>query len=190
MFIEFENFKLDSDRRELSCCGELVAVQPQVFDLLVCIINNRERVVSRDDLIADVWAGRIVSESTLATRINAARKALRDSGETQRLIRTVRGKGIRFIGEIVDEISPPDQTKVTPLRVIPETRIAVMPLENRSHDEYLAEFAENLIEDFITELSRNWTRYGVECHREKTQAKYAVQGSVGVSANLSASASI
>ncbi|PHR54058.1 MAG: hypothetical protein COA47_16085 [Robiginitomaculum sp.] len=101
MIVLFDNFTLDLDRRELSRDGGLIAVQPQVFDLLTYIVANPDRVVSRDDLIEHVWQGRIVSESTLATRINAARKALGDNGTDQRLIRTVRGAGIRFVGNII-----------------------------------------------------------------------------------------
>jgi len=96
----FENNVLDADRRELRREGQLVAVEPQVFDLLVFLIRNRDRVVSKDDLLAGVWDGRIVSESTLASRINAARRAIGDSGEQQRLIRTVARKGLRFVGEV------------------------------------------------------------------------------------------
>lgn len=101
LIVRFEEFVLDADRRELTQNGQLVPVQPQVFDLLKYIIDNRAVVVTRDDLIEHVWNGRVVSESTLATRINAARKALGDDGTAQRLIRTVHGKGIRFVGTVV-----------------------------------------------------------------------------------------
>jgi len=108
MLFLFEDFTLDEDRRELRRGPEMIAVEPQVFDLLVYLIQNRERVVSRDDLIASVWGGRIVSESTLASRINAARHALGDSGEAQRLIKTIQRKGIRFVGELRDAaVAPP-----------------------------------------------------------------------------------
>ncbi len=85
------------------CAGALIALQPQVFDLLEYAIRNRDRVVSKDDLLAAVWNGRIVSDSTLSTRINAARSALGDSGEQQRLIRTAHGKGIRFVGVVREQ---------------------------------------------------------------------------------------
>jgi TolB-like protein/DNA-binding winged helix-turn-helix (wHTH) protein len=100
LLYSFEDFSLDTARRELRRGGALIAVQPQVFDLLEYSIRNRERVVSKDDLLAAVWHGRIVSESTLSTRINAARNALGDSGEEQRLLRTAHGKGIRFVGAV------------------------------------------------------------------------------------------
>ena len=77
-----------------------MAVEPQVFDLLVYLVRNRDRVVSKDDLIASVWGGRIVSESTLTSRINAARKAVGDSGEDQKLIRTVARRGLRFVADV------------------------------------------------------------------------------------------
>lgn len=96
----FETFALDQSRRELRRSGELVAVEPQVFDLLVYLVQNRDRVVSKDDILAAVWHGRIVSDSTLTSRINAARRALDDSGDVQRLIRTAVGRGIRFVGHV------------------------------------------------------------------------------------------
>ncbi|MFO0997525.1 MAG: alpha/beta fold hydrolase [Alphaproteobacteria bacterium] len=96
----FSGHRLDPDRRELTRGAETVAVQPQVFDLLLYLIRHRGRVVSKDDLIAHVWNGRIVSDSTLTSRINAARTAVGDDGDRQALIRTVARKGIRFVGEV------------------------------------------------------------------------------------------
>jgi DNA-binding winged helix-turn-helix (wHTH) protein/alpha-beta hydrolase superfamily lysophospholipase len=106
VIFRFENHVLDADRRELSRGSEQIAVEPQVFDLLLYLVQNRERVVSKDDLIAAVWDGRIVSDSTLTSRINAARKALGDSGKEQRLIRTVARKGLRFVGDVEDADAP------------------------------------------------------------------------------------
>jgi pimeloyl-ACP methyl ester carboxylesterase/DNA-binding winged helix-turn-helix (wHTH) protein len=102
----FGNHVLDVGRRELKRGSALIAMEPQVFDLLVYLIRNRDHVVSKDDLIAGVWGGRIVSESTLTSRINAVRKAVGDSGEKQKLIRTIARKGIRFVGAVSDP-SPP-----------------------------------------------------------------------------------
>jgi DNA-binding winged helix-turn-helix (wHTH) protein/tetratricopeptide (TPR) repeat protein len=104
----FDKYALDSERRELRHGDIVVSVQPQVFDLLEHLLRNRSRVVSRDDMLQAVWAGRIVSESTLATRINAARSAIGDDGEAQRLIRTFPRKGIRFVGDVrvLDEAPP------------------------------------------------------------------------------------
>jgi DNA-binding winged helix-turn-helix (wHTH) protein len=96
----FGDHALDTDRRELHRGPETIAVEPQVFDLLVFLVQNRDHVVSKDDLIDAVWGGRIVSESTLTSRINAARKAVGDSGESQKLIRTIPRKGLRFVGAV------------------------------------------------------------------------------------------
>jgi pimeloyl-ACP methyl ester carboxylesterase/DNA-binding winged helix-turn-helix (wHTH) protein len=108
LLYSFEDFVLDTDRRELRRGHLRIAVQPQVFDLLEFMIRNRERVVSKDDLIAAIWGGRVVSESALTTRINAARTAIGDSGEDQRLIRTLPRKGVRFVGVVreVEEEQP------------------------------------------------------------------------------------
>jgi len=103
LLYSFEDFALDTARRELRRSGTPISLQPQVFDLLEYLIRNRERVVSKDDLLAAVWDGRIVSESTLSTRINSARVAIGDSGEEQRLIRTTHGKGFRFVGVLREE---------------------------------------------------------------------------------------
>jgi pimeloyl-ACP methyl ester carboxylesterase/DNA-binding winged helix-turn-helix (wHTH) protein len=112
----FENHEIDLDRRELKRGGEQIAIEPQVFDLLVYLIENRDRVVTKDDLIDGVWGGRIVSESALTSRISAARKAIGDDGDAQRLIRTVPRKGIRFIGEVRGEVSPGAAAAIPPAR--------------------------------------------------------------------------
>lgn len=103
LLYRFEDFALDTDRRELRRGTLLVAAPPQVFDLIEFLIRNRERVVSKDDLVASVWGGRIVSDSALTTRINAARTALGDDGRTQRFIHTLPRKGVRFVGEVREE---------------------------------------------------------------------------------------
>jgi DNA-binding winged helix-turn-helix (wHTH) protein len=102
----FDNYALDSDRRELRSGATVIAMEPQVFDLLVHLIHHREHVVSRDELIESIWSGRIVSESALSTRINAVRSAIGDSGTEQRLIKTLPRKGVRFVGEVREERKP------------------------------------------------------------------------------------
>jgi class 3 adenylate cyclase/predicted ATPase len=111
----FEDYVLDTGRRELRHGNAIVRVQPQVFDLLEFLIRNRDRVVSKDDMLDAVWAGRIVSESALTTRINAARAALDDNGEDQRLIRTLHRKGIRFVGAVREEQRPADRAVEGPV---------------------------------------------------------------------------
>ena len=107
LIYQFEDYSLDVDRQELRHGTKLVDVEPQVLDLLQYVIRHRERVVSKDDLIEHVWHGRIVSDSALTSRITAARQAIGDSGNHQRLIRTIARKGIRFVGEVRDDQSSP-----------------------------------------------------------------------------------
>jgi pimeloyl-ACP methyl ester carboxylesterase len=114
MQILFSDHVLDIDRRELRRGAELIALEPQVFDLLVYLVHNRDHVVSKDDLIAAVWGGRIVSESTLTSRINAVRKAVGDNGEHQRVIRTIARKGFRFVGEVEEAASATPGTGTPP----------------------------------------------------------------------------
>ena len=99
----FEEYAFDTDRRELHRGAEPISIAPKVFDLLDCLIRNRERVVSKDDLVKAIWNGRIVSDAALTTRLNAVRNAIGDSGEKQRLIKTFPRKGIRFIGNVREE---------------------------------------------------------------------------------------
>ena len=107
MQFHFSNHVLDVDLRELTRGGESVAVEPQVFDLLVHLVENRDHVVTKDDLIEAVWDGRIVSESTLTSRINAARRAVGDSGKDQIMIRTLARKGFRFVGDVQPQAREP-----------------------------------------------------------------------------------
>jgi DNA-binding winged helix-turn-helix (wHTH) protein len=112
-----ENCVLDTARRELYPDAALIMVEPQVFDLLVFLVGNRDRVVSKDDLLATVWGGRIVSESTLGSRINAARRVIGDTGKDQRLIRTTIGKGVRFVGAVQEQ---PAVQRTVSVAVAPE----------------------------------------------------------------------
>lgn len=108
MILRFEDCELDTGRYELRRGGEAVPVEPQVFDLLRILIENRDRIVTKDELFAEVWEGRIVSDATLNSRINAARKAIGDNGTDQRLIRTAPRRGFRFVGEVAGgEAEPP-----------------------------------------------------------------------------------
>src|SRR5688572_32335887 len=100
MHFVFGDCVLDPDRRELKRRAEVIPVGPQVFDLLLHLVRNRERVVTKDGLLDAVWDGRIVSESTLTSHINAVRKAIGDSGAEQHLIRTIARKGFRFVGDV------------------------------------------------------------------------------------------
>src|SRR5262245_8977639 len=103
MLYVFEDFVLDTDKRELRRGADVVAVAPQVFDVLDYLIRNRERVVSKDDLVTAIWEGRIISDAALTTRLKAVRSAIGDSGEGQRLIKTLPRKGFRFVGRVQEE---------------------------------------------------------------------------------------
>ena len=163
----FADHTLDTERRELYRGSEPIAVEPQVFDLLIYLMENRHRVVSKDDLIASVWGGRIVSDSTLTSRINAARKAVSDSGEDQKLIRTIARKGLRFVGEVRTQPTgtepadasglPPDQVheRSRPALPLPDRpAIAVLPFINMSGDSEQEYFSDGISEDIITALSK------------------------------------
>jgi TolB-like protein/Flp pilus assembly protein TadD len=164
MSYSFEDYVLDPDRRELLRGTEGIAVGPQVFDLLLYLVQNREHVVSKDDLLESVWAGRIVTESTLTSHINAARKAIGDSGQAQRLIRTIARKGFRFVGEVregglgsgagdpvaANTNEAPAQTPDLP----DKPSLAVMPLLNLSGDATQDYFIDGVAEDIISALSR------------------------------------
>lgn len=164
MRYQFEQFELDSDRRELSREGRPVPLGPQVFDLLLHLIQSRNRVVSKDNLIDAVWHGRIVSESTLTSHINAVRKALVDTGEEQRLIRTVSRKGYRFVGDVreadasmtaIDRQVP--QTSIAALPIPDKPSIAVLPFVNLSGDPAQEYFVDGIVDDIISALShKRW----------------------------------
>jgi TolB-like protein len=162
----FEDCVLDTDRRELTRGSELIAIAPQVFDTLAHLVLNHQRVISKDDLLKAVWRGRIVSESTLATHINAVRKAIGDSGEEQRLIRTIARKGFRFVGSVIGEkataggdVGKANET-VEPaaaqlaLHLPDKPSIAILPFQNLSGDPEQEYFADGMVEDIITALSR------------------------------------
>ncbi|MEQ9608094.1 MAG: winged helix-turn-helix domain-containing protein, partial [Kiloniellaceae bacterium] len=159
----FEDYVLDPERRELTRGAEGIALGPQVFDLLVYLVRNREHVVSKDAVLDAVWAGRTVSESTLTSHINAARKAIGDNGQHQRLIRTIARKGFRFVGD-VREARPADSATASSLvassaeihaPALPDKpSLAVMPLVNLSGDATQDYFIDGVVEDIIAALSR------------------------------------
>jgi len=169
---QFANCSLNVDRQELRRGADLVDVEPQVLDLLQYLIRNRERVISKNDLVANVWKGRIVSDSTLSSRISFARQAIGDSGDSQQLIRTIARKGLRFVGEVresqngdgVNAARPVPVGEREPLMMaslgaatfqLPDKpSIAVMPFTNMSGEPEQEYFSDGVTEDIITALSR------------------------------------
>ena len=163
MLYLFADCALDTDRRELRRGSGLISVEPQVFDLLAYLIRNRERVVSKDDLLGTIWDGRIVTESALTTRINAARCAIGDNGKQQRLIKTLPRKGLRFVGAVREEQEPAPVAegatdRQRPAFALPDRpSIAVLPFTNMSGDPEQDYFADGMAEEIITALSCcNW----------------------------------
>ena len=101
VIFEFEDFELDTERFELRQAGQPRRVEPQVFDVLRFLVANPDRVVTKEELLDNVWGDRFVSESALTSRIKAARQALGDSGRQQRFIATAHGRGYRFLPSVV-----------------------------------------------------------------------------------------
>ena len=201
-----EDYELDVERRELKRAQLPIHVEPQVFDLLVYLVQNRDRVVSKDDVIASVWAGRIVSNSTLTSRINAARTAVGDNGGDQKLIRTIARKGLRFIGAVrtkpnilepaqdVDPSQDGMRERTRQVLALPDRpAIAVLPFINLSGDPEQEYFSDGISEDIITALSKlrwffviarnsSFTYKGKAVHLKQVASElgvgYVVEGSV------------
>ena len=164
LLVKFTNFTLDTDRRELKGAGGAIHVEPQVFDLLFYLAQNPNRVIGKDELIEHVWKGRIVSDAALNSRINAARRAVGESGEKQVLIRTVPRRGFLFTAEFATQA--PDSVITSTIRggvtsiensnlkQPDKPSIAVLPFENLSRDVDQEYFADGVAEDVITGLSR------------------------------------
>lgn len=166
MHLAFSGYEVDLDRHELRCGSEVVHVEPQVFDLLVHLVRNRDRVVSKDELFETIWQGRFVSEAALSSRINAARKAVGDDGNRQALIRTIHKRGFRFVGEVEERDAgaaaepapaPPRSapTVARPPDSCSRPSIVVLPFANLSQDLDTDYFGYGLTEDIVRMLARH-----------------------------------
>jgi DNA-binding winged helix-turn-helix (wHTH) protein len=135
MVYRFENFELDLERVELRRAGKSVPMEPQVFALLTLLVENPERMVSKDEIHDRIWSGRVVSDAALNSRIRSARQAVGDDGKAQRLIRTVRSNGFRFVGTVSTR-GPAAPSGPAPAAVaaagLRRPCIAVLPFENQS----------------------------------------------------------
>jgi adenylate cyclase len=180
----FEDYALDTDRRELRRRSDVVRVTAQVFDLLAHLIRNRDRVVSKDDLIAAIWDGRIVSDSALTTRLNVVRNAIGDSGKEQRLLKTLPRKGFRFVGLVREDPGAPAPVIEAPAltgHLSGRPSIVVLPFTNLSGDPSLDIFGESITEDVSTELSKLRELVliaGGPRYIAKSTARYVLEGSV------------
>ncbi|WP_426613099.1 tetratricopeptide repeat protein [Bradyrhizobium sp. McL0616] len=155
----FEDYAFDTVRRELHRGADVISVAPQVFDLLDYLIRNRERVVSKGDLIDAIWNGRSVSDAALTTRLNVARSAIGDTGGDQRLIKTLPRRGFRFIGSVVETLGSASaataDNSTTPALALPnKPSIAVLPFTNLSGDLEQDYFADGMVDEITTALSR------------------------------------
>lgn len=205
--LSFLNCKLDTARNELRRDGDLIELEPQVFDLIVFMATNAGRVLSKDDLIDGVWSGRIVSDSAISSRINAARNALGDNGKDQAIIKTVSRKGFIFVPELDAPTQPKAQgNHAQPSAVNSSTEaphggkpsIVVLPFENLSNDPSQTFFSDGIADDIITDLSRYNELFVIARHSafayhdrkdhaldfaNKLGVKYLLQGAVRRSEN-------
>ena len=166
MIYMFADAELDLDRFELRRAGEAVPVEPQVFSLLTLLVENHERMVSRDEIVERVWDGRVVSEAAISSRIKAARRAVGDDGEHQRVIKTVHGRGFRCVGDVRIKARPLEASAASPA---PQAEtggtadtgasssmpsIAVLPFGAQGIDGQFAALSEAVPHEIINALSR------------------------------------
>src|SRR5689334_3458702 len=151
MIYRSNDFSIDTDRRELCRGGMLQPVEPQVFDLLEYLIRNRDRVIGRDELYKAIWRDRIVSDSLLTSRISVARSAIGDNGKDQRLIRTLRTKGLRFVGVVREEqktAARRSRAKIQPTQFAwmldERPSVAILPFVDLDRDSKHSYFASGL----------------------------------------------
>ena len=159
MIYQFADIELDTDRRELRAAGRCVAVEPQVFALLLLLVEHRSRTVMKHEILASVWSGRIVSDSAISSRIKSVRRAIGDDGSAQSMLRTVHGIGFCFVAEVTTRltISSPEQNGSPLLESIlqhPRPSIAILPFQYLGAPEPTFPIAEALPSDLISALSR------------------------------------
>ena len=205
MIFRFGSFELDTDRIELREDGLAVPVEPQVFALLRLLIENRSRVVTRDEIIERIWNGRIVSDSALSSRVKSVRQAIGDNGREQALVRTVHGIGFAFVADVVTASTvsvtrseAPDPDAQVPGQVPPPSRpsLAVLPFRVVGAAQPDLPIADALPQDLITGLSRlHWlmviargssfqfrgAETSLEAVRRRLNVRYCLSGVVEVS---------
>jgi len=160
MIYRFKTFELDIDRFELRENGRLVPMEPQVFALLGLLVSNNDRMISKEEIMERIWNGRVISEAALSSRIKSVRQALRDDGKSQRLVRTVHGRGFRFLGDVVCAKAVDENNKSVSTadgNESPASRpaIAVLPFLNLSGNADQEYFSDAITQDIITNLSKH-----------------------------------
>jgi len=198
MRYRFNQFELDTDRFEISKDGQPLPAEPQVIELLALLVENKDRVVGKEEINEVVWRGRIVSEAALSSRIKSLRQLLGDDGKTQQIIRTVHKKGFRFIAEVEPASSPgfaaaPEPAVGDSARATKRPTVAVLPFANLSSEADQEYLSDGITTDIITLLSKHrWlnvvarnTTFGYKGKAPDLQelardldASYVVEGSV------------
>jgi TolB-like protein len=198
LIYRFENCALDTDRYRLDVDDAPVSVEPLVFDLLAYLLEHRQRVVSRDELLENLWQGKVVTDAALAARLKDVRRAIGDSGKQQRVIKTCHGRGYQFIAEVAETPVGDTQIQVDERVAVVSNRqekpsVVVLPFINMSGDPEQEYFSDGITEDIITELSRVDVLYVIARHSSfafknksvdhgeiaaKLGVQYIVEGSV------------
>jgi TolB-like protein/Tfp pilus assembly protein PilF len=165
MIYSFNQFELDTDRFELRQDNVPVSIEPQVFALLTLLVDNHDRMVSKEEMIERIWKGRVISDAALSSRIKSVRQALGDDGRSQRLIRTIHGRGLRFVGdvEIAREIdrkervsgSGSEDAAETGSLAVSRPAIVVLPFVNLSGDVDQEYLSDAITQDIISNLSKH-----------------------------------
>ncbi len=160
MIYRFNQCTLDTERYQLSLSGKIVSIEPLVFDLLAYLIEHRDRVVKREELLDNLWKGKVVTDVALGVRLKDVRKAVLDSGKKQEVIKTIHGRGYQFIANTTvstaenstqnNEAIPSRQD----LKLPEKPSIAVLPFTNMSGDAEQDFFADGMTDEIITALSR------------------------------------
>ena len=167
MIYTFAEFELDLAAVELRADGTTVSLEPQVFALIALLVENRERLVSKDEIVEKVWEGRAVSDAALASRVKLARRALSDDGKSQRLIKTIHGRGFRFVGRaraMRSRAAPSVAAGEEPARQLGDMvqrldrvarpSVAVLPFRFVGSDQRFAALATALPDELIADLAR------------------------------------
>ncbi len=195
MIYEFDGFELDTQLFELRQAGQPSALERQVFDVLAYLVEHRERVVTKGELFDEIWKSRFVSEATLSSRIMAARRAIGDNGKGQRLIRTVQGRGFRFVGDVKqrgvpeetpapakalgaparrDSGAPPQEQQIRFCTTAEGVRVAYATIGEGPPLVKAANWLSHLEFDWRSPVWRHWTE---ELSRDHMLVKYDERGS-------------